>query len=96
MAVAAHDDEIGTGVGRLREQELAGIDVGRHDALDGRGDAVEREVSFELPPRRMAMGIPAKVREGYEVPENNFDANAEMYAANAAYYRTALRRIDQE
>jgi len=30
------------------------------------------------------------------VPENNFDANAEMYAANAAYYRTALRRIDQE
>ncbi|WP_016691902.1 gamma carbonic anhydrase family protein [Rhodococcus rhodochrous] len=51
---------------------------------------------FELPPRRMAMGIPANVREGYEVPENNFDANAEMYAANAAYYRTALRRIDQE
>ncbi|AHD19346.1 MULTISPECIES: gamma carbonic anhydrase family protein [Rhodococcus] len=51
---------------------------------------------FELPPRRMAMGIPAKVREGYEIPENEFDPNAEMYAANAAYYRTALRRIDQE
>ncbi len=42
----------------------------------------------------MAMGVPAKVREGHEIPEGNFAANAEMYAANADYYRTALRRID--
>ena len=49
---------------------------------------------FELPERRMAMGVPAKVREGHEIPEGNFAANAEMYAANADYYRTALRRID--
>ncbi|MDV2475915.1 gamma carbonic anhydrase family protein [Rhodococcus zopfii] len=49
---------------------------------------------FELPARRMAMGVPAKVRDGFEVPEGSFDANAKMYAANAEYYRTALRRID--
>lgn len=49
---------------------------------------------FELPARRMAMGIPGKIREGFELPEGHFDANAKMYAANADYYRTALRRID--
>ena len=49
---------------------------------------------FELPARRRAMGVPAKVRDGVEIPEGNFDANAKMYAANAEYYRTALRRID--
>lgn len=49
---------------------------------------------FELPPRRMAMGIPAKVRDGVELPEGQFEANAQMYAANADYYRTALRRLD--
>lgn len=49
---------------------------------------------FQVPPRSMAMGVPAKVREGYEVPEGHIDANAKMYAANAEYYRGALRRID--
>lgn len=42
----------------------------------------------------MAIGVPAKIREGYEVPEGHVDANAKMYAANAEYYRSALRRID--
>jgi carbonic anhydrase/acetyltransferase-like protein (isoleucine patch superfamily) len=49
---------------------------------------------FEVPPRRMALGVPAKIREGYEVPEGHVDMNVKMYSANAAYYRDALRRLD--
>lgn len=49
---------------------------------------------FEVPARRMALGVPAKLREGYEVPEGHIDLNVKMYSANAAYYRDALRRLD--
>lgn len=49
---------------------------------------------FVVPPRRMALGVPAKIREGYEVPDGHLDLNTKMYAANAAYYRDALRRLD--
>ncbi|MFZ2176546.1 MAG: gamma carbonic anhydrase family protein [Rhodococcus sp. (in: high G+C Gram-positive bacteria)] len=49
---------------------------------------------FQVPARRMALGVPAKIREGYEVPEGHVEMNAKMYAANAAYYRDALRRLD--
>ncbi|QHE72094.1 gamma carbonic anhydrase family protein [Rhodococcus sp. WAY2] len=49
---------------------------------------------FEVPPRRMALGVPAKIREGYEVPEGHVEMNVKMYSANAAYYRDALRRLD--
>ncbi|MFM1721835.1 gamma carbonic anhydrase family protein [Rhodococcus sp. PAM 2766] len=49
---------------------------------------------FEVPPRSMALGVPAKVREGYEVPEGHLELNVKLYQANAAYYRDALRRLD--
>jgi carbonic anhydrase/acetyltransferase-like protein (isoleucine patch superfamily) len=49
---------------------------------------------FEVPPRSMALGVPAKIRQGYEVPEGHLDMNVKMYAANAAYYRDSLRRLD--
>lgn len=49
---------------------------------------------FEVPPRRMALGVPAKIRDGYEVPAGHLEMNVKMYAANAAYYRDALRRLD--
>ncbi|PXW32505.1 UNVERIFIED_CONTAM: carbonic anhydrase/acetyltransferase-like protein (isoleucine patch superfamily) [Williamsia faeni] len=49
---------------------------------------------FELPERSMALGVPAKIREGYEVAEGHIEMSVENYAANAAYYRTALRRLD--
>ncbi|MDF2472120.1 MAG: gamma carbonic anhydrase family protein, partial [Rhodococcus erythropolis] len=49
---------------------------------------------MQVPPRSMALGVPAKVRAGYEVPLGHLDGNVKMYAANAAYYRDALRRLD--
>ncbi|MDI9931357.1 gamma carbonic anhydrase family protein [Rhodococcus sp. 05-2255-1e] len=50
---------------------------------------------FVVPERSMALGVPAKIREGFEVPEGHVDINVQMYSANAAYYRDALRRIDR-
>lgn len=50
---------------------------------------------FVVPERSMALGVPAKIREGYQVPERHVDINVQMYSANAAYYRDALRRIDR-
>lgn len=49
---------------------------------------------FVVPERSMALGVPAKVREGYEVPLGHLDINVKMYAANATYYRDSLRRLD--
>ncbi|MEV0946228.1 gamma carbonic anhydrase family protein [Rhodococcus sp. NPDC049939] len=49
---------------------------------------------FQVPPRTMALGVPAKIRDGYEVPEGHVEMNVKMYAANAGYYRDALRRLD--
>ncbi|TQF67151.1 gamma carbonic anhydrase family protein [Rhodococcus spelaei] len=49
---------------------------------------------FEVPARRMALGVPAKIREGYEVPIGHVEMNVKMYAANSAFYRESLRRLD--
>ena len=49
---------------------------------------------FELPARRMAMGAPAKVREGYEVAPAMLEGNTQKYHANAMRYRAELRRLD--
>jgi carbonic anhydrase/acetyltransferase-like protein (isoleucine patch superfamily) len=53
-------------------------------------------VSFNghIPARRMALGVPAKIREGYEVPENAFAGIVEKYVANSAHFRAKLRRLD--
>ncbi|MFW0792693.1 gamma carbonic anhydrase family protein [Gordonia sp. CPCC 205515] len=61
-------------------------------AIVGAGAVVP--FKFDVPPRRMALGVPAKIREGYEVPEQHTDLNADMYHQNALHYREALRRID--
>ena len=61
-------------------------------AIVGAGAVVP--FNAEIPSRRMALGIPARVREGYEVPEGHVDLNVEMYFQNAQYYRDSLRRID--
>lgn len=47
-----------------------------------------------IPERSMALGVPAKVREGFVVPLDHLAANIEVYKANAAHYRVALRRLD--
>ena len=48
----------------------------------------------EVGPRSMAVGVPAKVREGVEVPEGHLIANVELYFQNAQYYARELRRLD--
>ena len=49
---------------------------------------------FEVPARRMAMGTPAKIREGYEVDPAMLEGNTQMYHENAMRYRAELRRLD--
>jgi carbonic anhydrase/acetyltransferase-like protein (isoleucine patch superfamily) len=53
-------------------------------------------ISFNghLPARRMALGVPAKVREGYEVPAGAWQGIVDKYVENIAVYRTELRRLD--
>ncbi|MFE4501810.1 gamma carbonic anhydrase family protein [Rhodococcus sp. NPDC056743] len=61
-------------------------------SIVGAGAVIAR--GFVVPPRSMALGVPAKIREGYEVPLGHLEANVANYSANAAYYRDALRRLD--
>ncbi|MEO9327418.1 gamma carbonic anhydrase family protein [Gordonia aurantiaca] len=61
-------------------------------AIVGAGAVVP--FKFEVPPRRMALGVPARIRENHEVPEKHTELNCEMYFQNAQHYRGALRRID--
>ncbi|WP_010541525.1 gamma carbonic anhydrase family protein [Dietzia alimentaria] len=49
---------------------------------------------FELPARRMAMGTPAKIREGFDVDPAKLAGNTELYHENAMRYRAELRRLD--
>ena len=49
---------------------------------------------FEVPARRMAMGTPAKIRDGYEVDPAMLEGNTQMYHENAMRYRAELRRLD--
>ncbi|MDL9944140.1 gamma carbonic anhydrase family protein [Gordonia sp. ABSL11-1] len=69
---------------------LNGSTVGT-GAVVGAGAVVPSK--FTVPPRAMALGVPARIREGYEVPEGHVDLNVEMYHQNGKYFREALRRI---
>ncbi|MFI8770862.1 gamma carbonic anhydrase family protein [Gordonia sp. NPDC062954] len=69
---------------------LNGSTVGS-GAIVGAGAVVP--FKFTVPDRTMALGVPAKVREGFEVPEGHVDLNVEMYFENAKYFRESLRRI---
>jgi carbonic anhydrase/acetyltransferase-like protein (isoleucine patch superfamily) len=53
-------------------------------------------VSFNghIPARRMALGVPAKVRAGYEVPEGAWLGVVQKYVENIAVFRGRLRRLD--
>ncbi|RTL08139.1 MAG: gamma carbonic anhydrase family protein, partial [Acidimicrobiia bacterium] len=70
---------------------LNGSSIG-DGAIVGAGAVVP--FNFVVPPRRMALGIPAKIREGYEVPQGHIDLNTTMYFENGKYYRENLRRLD--
>ncbi|MGI9602551.1 MAG: gamma carbonic anhydrase family protein [Acidimicrobiales bacterium] len=47
----------------------------------------------EVPPLSMALGVPAKVREG-TVAEGANDRNVESYVERGHFYRANLRRLD--
>jgi carbonic anhydrase/acetyltransferase-like protein (isoleucine patch superfamily) len=46
-----------------------------------------------LPARRMALGVPAKVREGHEVPADMVAGIVENYVNRVAEYKAGLRRL---
>lgn len=70
---------------------LNGARVG-YGAIVGAGAVVP--LGSEVPAQTMALGVPARIREGYTVPDGHLRANVDVYAANAEYYRRALKRID--
>ena len=53
-------------------------------------------MSFDgrLPERSMALGVPARVREGHVVPEKAWSFIVDKYVSNIEVYRSGLRRID--
>ncbi|MGM1064648.1 gamma carbonic anhydrase family protein [Saccharothrix sp. Mg75] len=53
-------------------------------------------VSFDgrVPARSMALGVPAKVREGYVVPDGAWQFAVDRYVDNISRYRGELRRLD--
>ena len=63
----------------------------RSGALVGAGAVVPNDM--EVPPRAMALGVPAKIRED-AVPDGAFTENVETYVANGKRYRADLRRVD--
>jgi carbonic anhydrase/acetyltransferase-like protein (isoleucine patch superfamily) len=46
-----------------------------------------------VPARRMAWGVPARVREGYEVPDGMSDGPVQSYRQRAKRFRAELRRL---
>ncbi|MDQ2708789.1 MAG: gamma carbonic anhydrase family protein [Actinomycetota bacterium] len=49
--------------------------------------------NFHLPARRMALGVPARIREGYEVPDRVAAGAAQAYVQIAKRHRAELRRL---
>ena len=47
-----------------------------------------------IPERRMALGVPARVREGYEVPAEMTDRPVQSYRQRAKRFRAELRRLE--
>jgi carbonic anhydrase/acetyltransferase-like protein (isoleucine patch superfamily) len=68
-----------------------------HRAVIGRGAVVGSGAvvpgGMEVPPGRMALGIPAKLREGTVDPDM-ITVACESYVARAKRFRDELRRID--
>ncbi|SHG06740.1 gamma carbonic anhydrase family protein [Streptoalloteichus hindustanus] len=53
-------------------------------------------VSFDghVPARAMALGVPARIRENFEVPDGAWQFAVDKYVANIDLYRQKLRRLD--
>lgn len=49
---------------------------------------------YEVPARRMAMGVPAKIRPDHEIPEDFLAGNTQKYYENGRRYAAELRRLD--
>ena len=48
----------------------------------------------QIPARTMALGVPARVREGYEVPEGAFAYAVSSYVQRGKRFRSELRRLE--
>ena len=48
----------------------------------------------EVPPYRMALGVPARVREGHEVPADNWRHAVEAYVERGRRFREQLRKLE--
>lgn len=48
----------------------------------------------EIPPATMALGVPARVRTGYTVPDGAFAYAVESYVQRGRRFRAELRRLD--
>lgn len=48
---------------------------------------------FTLPARKMAMGMPAKIRENYDVDPSMMGDNTQRYYTNGLRYRSELKRL---
>jgi carbonic anhydrase/acetyltransferase-like protein (isoleucine patch superfamily) len=49
--------------------------------------------NMHVPARRMALGVPARIREGFEVPEGALAGASAKYVELAAWHRAELRRL---
>ena len=49
---------------------------------------------FHLPARKMAMGMPAKIRPDFDVDPEMMAGNTQKYFENGQRYRAELRRLD--
>lgn len=47
-----------------------------------------------IPAYRMALGVPARVRDGYEVPADRWRYAVESYVARGKRFRAELRRLE--
>lgn len=47
-----------------------------------------------IPAFRMALGVPARIREGYEVPAGFYRHAVDSYVRRGKRFRTELRRVD--
>jgi carbonic anhydrase/acetyltransferase-like protein (isoleucine patch superfamily) len=50
---------------------------------------------MHVPARRMAVGVPGRVREDYLVPEGRFDYAVDSYVRRGKRFRAELRRLDR-
>jgi carbonic anhydrase/acetyltransferase-like protein (isoleucine patch superfamily) len=48
----------------------------------------------QSPERRMALGVPARVRDGYEVPADMTDHPVQSYRQRGKRFRAELRRLE--